>query len=104
MLSHQTTRGATEIVALQGRAGVEPDELRVRGEHVPGQSPSEAPYAPVILAGEFVERGAVEIPHALGVLVDCLHRDGALDVFGPVARELREKRFMKIVSLAPEVI
>jgi len=25
-------------------------------------------------------------------------------VFGPVARELREKRFMKIISLAPEVI
>tara|TARA_B100000676_G_scaffold13882_1_gene12536 strand:+ start:1557 stop:1925 length:369 start_codon:yes stop_codon:yes gene_type:complete len=25
-------------------------------------------------------------------------------VFGPVARELREKRFMKILSLAPEVI
>ena len=25
-------------------------------------------------------------------------------VFGPVARELREKQFMKIVSLAPEVI
>lgn len=25
-------------------------------------------------------------------------------IFGPVARELREKKFMKIVSLAPEVI
>ena len=25
-------------------------------------------------------------------------------IFGPVARELREKRFMRIVSLAPEVI
>jgi len=25
-------------------------------------------------------------------------------VFGPVARELREKRFMKIISLAPEVL
>ena len=25
-------------------------------------------------------------------------------IFGPVARESREKRFMKIVSLAPEVI
>ena len=25
-------------------------------------------------------------------------------VFGPVARELRDKNFMKIVSLAPEVI
>jgi large subunit ribosomal protein L14 len=25
-------------------------------------------------------------------------------IFGPVARELRDKRFMKIISLAPEVI
>ncbi len=25
-------------------------------------------------------------------------------VFGPVARELRERRFMKIISLAPEVL
>ena len=25
-------------------------------------------------------------------------------IFGPVARELREKRFMKILSLAPEVL
>ena len=25
-------------------------------------------------------------------------------VFGPVARELREKKFMKIISLAPEVL
>jgi large subunit ribosomal protein L14 len=25
-------------------------------------------------------------------------------IFGPVARELREKNYMKIVSLAPEVI
>ena len=28
----------------------------------------------------------------------------ATRIFGPVARELREKRFMRIVSLAPEVI
>jgi large subunit ribosomal protein L14 len=28
----------------------------------------------------------------------------ATRIFGPVARELREKRFMKIVSLAPEVL
>jgi large subunit ribosomal protein L14 len=25
-------------------------------------------------------------------------------IFGPVARELRDKRFMKIISLAPEVL
>ena len=28
----------------------------------------------------------------------------ATRIFGPVARELREKKFMKIVSLAPEVL
>ena len=25
-------------------------------------------------------------------------------IFGPVARELRDKKFMKIISLAPEVL
>jgi large subunit ribosomal protein L14 len=25
-------------------------------------------------------------------------------IFGPVARELREKKFMRIISLAPEVV
>jgi large subunit ribosomal protein L14 len=25
-------------------------------------------------------------------------------IFGPVARELREKKYMKIISLAPEVV
>jgi large subunit ribosomal protein L14 len=28
----------------------------------------------------------------------------ATRIFGPVARELREKQFMKIISLAPEVL
>jgi large subunit ribosomal protein L14 len=28
----------------------------------------------------------------------------ATRIFGPVARELREKKYMKIVSLAPEVL
>jgi large subunit ribosomal protein L14 len=38
------------------------------------------------------------------VLVDDKGEPVGTRVFGPVARELREKRFMKIVSLAPEVI
>jgi large subunit ribosomal protein L14 len=38
------------------------------------------------------------------VLVNELNEPVGTRVFGPVARELREKRFMKIVSLAPEVI
>jgi len=38
------------------------------------------------------------------VLVDDNKEPIGTRVFGPVARELREKRFMKILSLAPEVI
>jgi large subunit ribosomal protein L14 len=38
------------------------------------------------------------------VLINDDHEPIGTRVFGPVARELRDKRFMKIVSLAPEVI
>jgi large subunit ribosomal protein L14 len=38
------------------------------------------------------------------VLIDNQREPIGTRVFGPIARELREKRFMKIVSLAPEVI
>lgn len=38
------------------------------------------------------------------VLVDNNLNPKGTRVFGPVARELREKNYMKIVSLAPEVI
>ena len=38
------------------------------------------------------------------VIVDNQNEPAGTRVFGPVARELREKNFMKIVSLAPEVL
>jgi large subunit ribosomal protein L14 len=38
------------------------------------------------------------------VLVNEINEPIGTRVFGPVARELRDKKFMKIVSLAPEVI
>jgi large subunit ribosomal protein L14 len=38
------------------------------------------------------------------VIIDKDKNPKGTRIFGPVARELREKRFMKIVSLAPEVI
>ncbi len=38
------------------------------------------------------------------VIIDNQGEPKGTRVFGPVARELREKRFMKIVSLAPEVV
>jgi large subunit ribosomal protein L14 len=38
------------------------------------------------------------------VVIDDAHEPVGTRVFGPVARELREKKFLKIVSLAPEVV
>jgi large subunit ribosomal protein L14 len=38
------------------------------------------------------------------VLLNAQDEPRATRIFGPVARELREKQFMKIVSLAPEVL
>ena len=38
------------------------------------------------------------------VLIDAAGEPVGTRVFGPVARELREKRFLKIVSFAPEVL
>ena len=38
------------------------------------------------------------------VLIDDEKNPRGTRIFGPVARELREKNFMKIISLAPEVL
>lgn len=38
------------------------------------------------------------------VIIDNNQQPRGTRIFGPVARELRERRFMRIVSLAPEVL
>ena len=38
------------------------------------------------------------------VILDANDNPRGTRIFGPVARELRQKRFMKILSLAPEVL
>jgi large subunit ribosomal protein L14 len=38
------------------------------------------------------------------VIIDAADNPRGTRIFGPVARELRDKNFMKIISLAPEVL
>jgi large subunit ribosomal protein L14 len=38
------------------------------------------------------------------VIIDKENEPRGTRIFGPVARELREKGYMKIISLAPEVL
>jgi len=42
--------------------------------------------------------------HNAVVIIDDQQNPRGTRIFGPVARELREKNFMKLVSLAPEVL
>ena len=46
----------------------------------------------------------LKFDHNAGVIIDENKNPRGTRVFGPVARELRAKKFMKIVSLAPEVL
>lgn len=39
-----------------------------------------------------------------GVVIDAQGNPRGTRIFGPVARELRDRKYMKIVSLAPEVL
>lgn len=47
---------------------------------------------------------AIRFDSNAAVLINNQNEPRGTRVFGPVARELREKKFMRIVSLAPEVL
>lgn len=46
----------------------------------------------------------IRFDHNAAVIVDAERNPKGTRIFGPVARELRERNYMKIISLAPEVV
>jgi large subunit ribosomal protein L14 len=108
--------GAREIMCIQILGGT-----RRRYAHVGDvivASVKEAQPAAGVKKGDVVKAVVVRVAKTYGrpdgsyirfdenaavVLSDKLNPRGTR-IFGPVARELRERNFMKIVSLAPEVI
>ena len=67
----------------------------------------EISKAVIVRAKKEVRRGDgsyIRFDENAAVLIDNQDEPLGTRVFGPVARELREKRFMKILSLAPEVL
>jgi len=59
------------------------------------------PYTRVRVADN---TGARELSVIRVLLLNPQNQPRGTRIFGPVARELRERNFMKIVSLAPEVL
>ena len=50
------------------------------------------------------DQGKIEVLHNAAVLIDAQKNPIGTRIFGPVARELRAKSYVKIISLAPEVL
>jgi len=108
--------GAREIMCIQVLGGTRRRYAQVGDVIV--ASVKQAQPAAAVKKGEVVRAVVVRVAKPYGrrdgslirfdenaavILSDKLNPRGTR-IFGPVARELRERNFMKIVSLAPEVI
>ena len=108
--------GAREILCIRVMGGHHRRYARV-GDIIVGTVKTATPQG-AIKKGEVVRAVVVRTKKPFGrndgtsiafdenaaVIIDNARNPRGTRIFGPVARELREKNFMKIVSLAPEVL
>lgn len=108
--------GARELLCIRIKGGSHRRYARV-GDTIVGTVKVASPGG-TVKKGEVVEAVVVRTVKELGrkdgtyiafdenaaVLIDPAQNPRGTRIFGPVARELRDKNFMKIVSLAPEVL
>ncbi len=108
--------GAREILCIRVRGGSRRRYAGV-GDVIIGTVKQAIPHGSV-RKGDVVTAVVVRTRKELGredgtyiafdenaaVIIDAQQNPRGTRIFGPVARELRERNFMKIVSLAPEVL
>jgi large subunit ribosomal protein L14 len=108
--------GARELLCIRVRGGSHRRYAGV-GDIIVGTVKQAAPQG-AVRKGEVVHAVVVRTKKQFGrddgtyiafdenaaVLIDPQNNPRGTRIFGPVARELRERNFMKIVSLAPEVL
>jgi len=108
--------GAREILCIRVKGGSKRRYARV-GDVITATVKTATPQG-AIKKGEVVRAVVVRTKKAYGredgtqiafdenaaVIIDNARHPRGTRIFGPVARELRAKRFMKIISLAPEVL
>jgi large subunit ribosomal protein L14 len=108
--------GAREILCVRVKGGSHRRYARI-GDVITATVKQATPQGGV-RKGEIVEAVVVRTRKQLGrndgtyisfdenaaVLIDPQGAPRGTRIFGPVARELRERNFMRIVSLAPEVL
>jgi large subunit ribosomal protein L14 len=108
--------GAKEIMCFHVNTGSRHPYARI-GDVITASVKDAIPGAPV-KKGEVVKAAVVRMKTKLrrsdgsyirfdenaAVIIDNQGNPRGTRIFGPVARELREKGFIKIISLAPEVL
>ena len=108
--------GAREILCIRVRGGSRRRYAGV-GDIIVGTVKQAIPHG-AVKKGEVVNAVVVRTRKEFGredgtyiafdenaaVIIDPQNNPRGTRVFGPVARELRDRNFMKIVSLAPEVL
>ena len=108
--------GAREILCIRVVGGHHRRYARV-GDVIVGTVKAATPQG-AIKKGEVVKAVVVRTKKPFGrddgtqiafdenaaVIIDNANNPRGTRIFGPVARELRDRNFMKIVSLAPEVL
>jgi large subunit ribosomal protein L14 len=108
--------GARELLCIRVKGGSRRRYAGV-GDVIVGTVKSATPQG-AVKKGEVVQAVVVRTRRQLGrkdgtyisfdenaaVLIDSANNPRGTRIFGPVARELRDRNFMKIVSLAPEVL
>ena len=108
--------GAREILCIRVKGGGHRRYARI-GDTITATVKQATPRGGV-RKGEVVQAVVVRTRKQLGrsdgtyiafdenaaVLIDNMRNPRGTRIFGPVARELRDRNFMKIVSLAPEVL
>ena len=95
--SHKTEATVGEVIVASVKKA-DPDGKIKKGDVV---------YAVVVRTEYPVQRedgSSIRFDDNAAVIINKDGNPTGTRVFGPVARELREKNYMKIVSLAPEVI
>jgi large subunit ribosomal protein L14 len=93
--------GARELLCIRVKGGSHRRYARV-GDVITATVKTASPQG-AVKKGEVVQAVVVRTRKPFG-LIDAARNPRGTRIFGPVARELREKNFMKIVSLAPEVL
>ena len=108
--------GAREILCIRVRGGSRRRYARVGDVIVatvksatPGGSVKKGDVVTAVVVRTKKEFGRkdgtyIAFDENAAVLIDNQNNPRGTRIFGPVARELREKKFMKIISLAPEVL